>query len=296
MPSRSDGGCAHSVRSEQLLLGFVPCRLVSQHRTRLTAKTGTIGFKPIYSFSFKASIGAHNASLIRKLVVHSNYPSLLTRRNLKNWIDNLGIDFDRLKVLAVSFETDPLVLDNPLPAHAIPHVLQMLPPVLQSNTTTNGALNAVAHQQTPAVTTATVTVTTTTTWQTTAPPVGSPPQPTQTWTQVGAASTSTTAVVPGLVLPGGNLVTATTTTPNAQAGGAGVTFTNANTVLHFAKKEDAEYELCACREKLWLKKATTKTVSDVVNTANTDLRAGDAWLIYRDPSVRRLPTAITWCR
>jgi hypothetical protein len=275
--------------------------------------TGTIGFKPIYSFSFVASIGAFNASMIRKLVVHSNFPALLTQPRLKRWIDGLGISFDRLKVLAISFEV-PSGFEGAAFAHLhhnaghqnahnagglLPNVPPVLPTQLHgtaahsdANTTTNMAQHSLQSPlpipADPHSIISTVTMTTPATYQTPSaspvthvaiaafgsdgpfapltPPPHVTPTTTQAWTVIETPST------PEATNPN--------TTPSPQPASVTTSPWASNTPV---------YEVCAEREKNWLKRATTRTVQEVVNTPNTDLRAGDLWLMYRDPKVRKLP-------
>lgn len=153
---------------------------------------------------------------------------------------------------------------------ALPHLLNLnLPPVLPTQPPSHYAVPAASQSAAQNVTTATVTVTTTTTWQTVAPPPGQTPPAPHTWTQVGASSANITA-------------TATTTTNATQP--SSVLSTSC-----WSGSYATDYEHCAKREDAWLKRASTMAVQDVVNIPNTDLRAGDAWLIYRDPNVRTLP-------
>jgi hypothetical protein len=74
----------------------------SFHDSKLT-RTGPIGHKPTYSASFCASIGHHNTLKIRTLAAHCTYPTRLSLCCLQNWIDDFGLDIDRVKTLAISY-------------------------------------------------------------------------------------------------------------------------------------------------------------------------------------------------
>ena len=152
---------------------------------------------------------------------------------------------------------------------------QLLPPVAGATLQSMG--NVIPT--TAAVTTATVTVTTTTTWQTVNPTLGQQLPTQQQWTQIASAATQTTTIL-----------------PSAAAGTAAATTFNASTYsVRWPATSDSHFEKCAAREKLWLKKASTKDVQQFANTANCDLRACEQWLLYRDPSVRKLPRSRWLC-
>ncbi|KAF2093256.1 hypothetical protein NA57DRAFT_61769 [Rhizodiscina lignyota] len=231
---------------------------------------GTIGFKPIYSFSFHASIGPHNALLIRKLVVHSTYPHLLTHKNVKRWIDSLGIEFDRLKVLAVSFEAETVDV-TPMPpptwnGHPLP-----LPPVTGATLQSMG--NAVPATASSITASTTVTITTST-YQVTQPIINQTIPSQTTWPSIVAFPMGATLMAPSTAT-----AVATTAITLAPSASQGIQVTN----------QEGHYEKCATREKSWLNRATTCNVQEFANIPNCDLRAGDRWLMYRDPSVRKLP-------
>lgn len=266
---------------------------------------GTIGFKPIYSFSFFASIGPKNASLIRKLVAHSTYPSLTTRSHLQHWIESLGIDFNRLKVLAISFETKPIeVTAMPQGAAPIGVPLQaQLPPPVAANATlqsqnqapassvavgnaTNQAVNMLASAMIGATAAMSVAVaangaqsiitptaaTTNALWATNNIVSSVLQMQNHNW----AALPSTVAIPTASVIPSAHTVSL---------------HPHSRTFRFSVKDDDGQYELCARREQLWLQKATTRMVQEFANVPNCDLRAGDFWLMYKDPRVRKLPNA-----
>lgn len=260
---------------------------------------GTIGFKPIYSFSFFASIGQKNAALIRKLVAHSTYPNLTTRSHLQNWIEGLGIGFARLKVLAISFETNPLELAAmPLPGPPpIGAPLQMqLPPanatlqsqsglVANTNASTNVFVSAMGLSTTAAMAVSAATngvqspmastnIASTNVWSA-ANQMLSSVLATQNWPSLP----STTTNVPTQNLPSAHGVLSMNATGSTTAG----------SVIGQVKEDAFQYEICARREQLWLQKANTRMVQEFANVPNCDLRAGDCWLLYRDPNVRKLP-------
>lgn len=268
---------------------------------------GTIGFKPIYSFSFFASIGPKNASLIRKLVTHSTYPNLTTRSYLQKWVDSLGIGFDRLKVLAISFETEPLEV-TAMPPPGPPPIgapLQIqLPPAnatLQSQNqaivpmpagnTTNTSMNVLASATGLSAMAATTVAVTTNGSLSTATPANTTSN--TMWAAANNMVSSVLATQNWPALPSTNINVPTPVLPSASTGHTPNTSvsTTAGPVALSVREDGSQYETCARREQLWLQKANTRMVQEFANVPNCDLRAGDCWLMYRDPNVRKLPGA-----
>jgi len=64
-----------------------------------------------------------------------------------------------------------------------------------------------------------------------------------------------------------------------------------------AEKEetsDSEFEIAASKTKGWLEKRKRSEVDNLVSIRNTDLRAGDDWLVYVSPAVKKRMARRMW--
>ncbi|KAF2432080.1 hypothetical protein EJ08DRAFT_732826 [Tothia fuscella] len=193
---------------------------------------GPVGFKPTYSASFLTSIGPHNALLIRTVVTHSLYPSLLTPQKLTTWFTSLGLDAPKLKIIAISFGHSPPKKSSTLLTVGSNGMVPSIPPVNFHLPTTN---LPVLGSQWPLQTTV----------------VSGPP-----------------AGVVTLLLPG--------TPPNVRP-----------VVGEKDDSPEGEFERAVVKTKGWLEKRKRCDLEGLVALRNTDLRAGDDWLVYVSPAVKR---------
>lgn len=53
------------------------------------------------------------------------------------------------------------------------------------------------------------------------------------------------------------------------------------------ESSEGEFERAVTRTKGWLEKRKRSDVESLVALRNTDLRAGDEWLVYVSPAVKR---------
>jgi hypothetical protein len=57
---------------------------------------------------------------------------------------------------------------------------------------------------------------------------------------------------------------------------------------------DSEFEVAASKTKGWLEKRKRSDVENLVSLRNTDLRAGDDWLVYVSPAVKKRMARRMW--
>ncbi|KIW01228.1 uncharacterized protein PV09_07271 [Verruconis gallopava] len=210
---------------------------------------GPLGFKPTYSASFVASIGTPNALRIRTVVAHCIHPQLLTQSYLSRWFTALGLDYPRLKIIAVSFSTAQ--------EDTKPRIVSIPPPPTQFQLPTN--LPVLGSQ-----------------WP------GTP--------SAGVATTPPAVVVSG-VLPGTGSGTAGTGTTTGAGGGGG------HVRVDSAREDmlpETELDRAVARSKGWLEKRKRSEVDGLVALRNTDLRAGDDWLVYVSPAVKKRMGVKLW--
>ena len=208
---------------------------------------GPIGHKPTYSASFVDSIGPGNAALIRTLVAHSVYPQLMTRRYVERWLAALGLNLSRLKVLAVSFSEH--AIDKILPSNGPPGIVPHH--TLQSHPfipLNVHPINMAALQLSM---------------------LGTNTGTTPTHHQLGLAG------IQQLTIPGiGHLPQMQALTPPPPA-------------VERYKAPIDEYQEAITKTIGWLEVKKKQDVSKLAFLENTDLRAGEQWLVYISPAAKR---------
>jgi hypothetical protein len=225
--------------------------------------TGPIGHKPTYSASFTTSIGTHNAVKLRTLVAHCTHVSSLTERYLRNWISSFGLDIDRLKVLAISFS--PSITGESVP----------------STVMSSMGMNH-HHNQQPQLQT-----------QTAFAPFIQALQATQTHQPIRQ---QTSAMTTYLGVPGGGFSMLANVTihpsgappPPATTVVGSSPITTPSTEREEAEKIQLNFALMESRMQSWLIRTPRKQVDQWVQIKNTDLRAGERWLLYVCPTLQAM--------
>lgn len=57
---------------------------------------------------------------------------------------------------------------------------------------------------------------------------------------------------------------------------------------------ETEYDIAANKTKGWMEKRKRSEVENIVSLRNTDLRAGDDWLVYVSPAVKKRMARRMW--
>jgi len=70
-------------------------------------------------------------------------------------------------------------------------------------------------------------------------------------------------------------------------GTPGIGTPNARQEAEKAEVEEGEFEKAVTRTRGWLEKRKRADVEGLVALRNTDLRAGDDWLVYISPAVKK---------
>jgi hypothetical protein len=216
---------------------------------KLTKISGRIGHKPTYSASFKSSIGAHNAAKIRTLVAHSTSPARLTQSWVRNWILSFGLDASRLRVLAISFSN--LEMSEPLRAlhtHTLGSTLTTIMLAPNGHAFAAGNASGLGHG-------------------------GDALQ-----LQHGGADSSSGAG------DASGLFDISAMTGSTSGSGGGIMFDRDGKQIKKLVLPESDFDVCARRMAPWLERAGKRDVLRWVVLKNTDLRAGDQWLLYVSPT------------
>lgn len=57
---------------------------------------------------------------------------------------------------------------------------------------------------------------------------------------------------------------------------------------------ESEFDTAATKTKSWMEKRKRNDVENLVSLRNTDLRAGDDWLVYVSPAVKKRMARRMW--
>jgi hypothetical protein len=229
---------------------------------------------------------------IRTLAAHSTKPAAqLTERTLKTWISSFGLDVERIKVLAVSLNSEAADLqdqvDHPVQPVVLANHLPSRTTRLYGQLRANGISNPPIQQQLAAA----------------------------HYIHLGHATAS--APVPlGLLLSSNTaLVQASASNANQapqQLAGFGVplqSFANNQATNHtftviptnlalnmlYGDLACAQMSLIIARLDGWLHFASEKEVQEWIMLKNTDLRAGEQWLLYVSNAAKRVRVLAEGC-
>jgi len=285
---------------------------------------GPIGHKATYSASFVTSIGIHNALKIRTLAAHSTNPTKQLRESsLRSWIQSFGLDVDRIKVLAVSINDNPDETTRPrfrryrlqrqinppnpqnyfqpLMSNQLPYPHQHQQISLATTTyhfhgqQTLGNMSSVVLPpgggiQPPGLSIGLPTVAMLLSSNTQTNP--------QTSTAVSTTNTRTAATTQwngfGAPLqrfnnrnqPGYNPPTLVSVNSMSSTNSSGTT--SPSSLLSIESIEDFQMSLIVARLGGWLEVASQREVKDWIVLKNTDLRAGEMWLMYVSRAAKRV--------